>query len=165
MQKNGGEDSGTFGYAGIPVPAGCYSILLARVQGHEPDSAGLTARDELNRRVQSSARSSTSASLLSALAVVDALLDRKEDAVREIENAVSMLPIEKDPYEGPSVLANSAVVHAWTGATDKAFAELGVLIKIPNGVYYGQLKRDPLWDPLRKDPRFDRLLAELAPKE
>jgi TolB-like protein/Flp pilus assembly protein TadD len=165
MQKNGGEDNGTFGYAGIPVPAGCYSILLARVQGHEPDSAGLTARDELNRRVQSSTRSSTSASLLSALAVVDALLDRKEDAVREIENAVSMLPIEKDPYEGPSVLANSAVVHAWTGATDKAFAELEVLIKIPNGVYYGQLKRDPLWDPLRKDPRFDRLLAELAPKE
>jgi hypothetical protein len=64
----------------------------------------------------------------------------------------------------PSVLANSAVVHVWTGATDKAFAELDVLTKIPCGVYHGQLKLDPLWDPLRKDPRFDKLLGELAPK-
>ena len=131
------------------------------MQGHEPDSVALAARDELNQRVQSS----SGALLLSALAVVDALLDRKEDASREIESAVSMLPIEKDPLEGPGVLANSAVVHAWTGATDKAFVELEVLIKIPGGVYYGQLKRDPLWDPLRRDPRFDRLLAELAPRE
>jgi TolB-like protein len=161
LQKNGGEDNGNFGFAAIPVPAGCYSILLARLQGREPDSAALAARDELNQRVQSS----SSAYLLSALALVDALLDRKEDASREIENAVSMLPIEKDPLDGPCVLANSAVVHAWTGATDKAFAELEILTKIPRGVYYGQLKRDPLWDPLRKDPRFDRLLAELAPKE
>jgi hypothetical protein len=56
------------------------------------------------------------------------------------------------------------VVHAWTGATDKAFTELDVLARIPRGVYYGQLKLDPLWDPLRKDPRFDKLLGELAPK-
>ncbi len=172
LQKNGGEDNGDFGYAGNAVPAGCYSILLARVQGHEPDSVALAARDELNRRVQSSSSDFSRhngetrlPNILSTLAVVDALLDRKEDAVREIESAVSMLPIEKDPLDGPCVLANSAVVHAWTGATDKAFAELEVLIKIPGGVYYGQLKRDPLWDPLRKDPRFDRLLAELAPKQ
>jgi len=161
LQKNGGEDNGNFGYAAIPVPAGCYSILLARMQGHEPDPAALAARDELNQRVQSS----SSAYLLSALALVDALLDRKEDASREIENAVSMLPIEKDPLDGPCVLANSAVVHAWIGAADKAFAELEVLAKIPRGVYYGQLKRDPLWNPLREDARFNKLLAELAPKE
>ena len=79
LQKNGGEDNGNFGYAAIPVPAGCYSILLARMQGHEPDPAALAARDELNQRVQSS----SSAYLLSALALVDALLDRKEDANRE----------------------------------------------------------------------------------
>ena len=160
LQKNGGEDNGNFGYAAIPVPAGCYSILLARLQGQELSSTFLTSRDELNKKVQSS----SSAYLLSALAVVDALLDRKEDANQEAENAVNMLPIAKDPLDGPCVLANSAVVHAWTGAVEQAFTELEVLTTIPRGVYYGQLKRDPWWDPLGKDPRFDKLLAQLAPK-
>jgi TolB-like protein/Tfp pilus assembly protein PilF len=160
LEKNGGKDNGNFGYAAIPVPAGCYSILLARLQGQELNSTFLASRDELNQKVQSS----SSAYLLSALAVVDALLDRKEDANREAENAVNMLPTEKDPLDGPCVLANSAVVHAWTGAVDRAFTELEVLTTIPRGVYYGQLKRDPLWDPLRRDPRFDKLLAQSAPK-
>ena len=159
LAENGGEDNGNFGFAAIPVPAGCYSILLARLQGQESSPPFFVTRDELSKKVQSS----SSAYLLSALALVDALLERKEDANREIENAVSMLPIEKDPLDGPCVIANTAVVHAWTGAIDKAFSELEVLAEIPRGVYYGQLKKDPLWDPLRKDPRFDKLLAELAP--
>jgi hypothetical protein len=158
LGKSGGEDNGTFGYAAIPVPAGCYSILLARLQGQESSPAFSVTRDELNKKVQSS----SSAYLLSVLALVDALLDRKEDGIREAENAVAMTA--KDAVDGPSVLANSAVVHAWTGAVDRAFTELDVVTKIPRGVYYGQLKRDPLWDPLRKDPRFDKLLAQLAPK-
>jgi hypothetical protein len=160
ISHSSGKDSGNFGYAAIPVPAGCYSILLARLQGQELNSTFLASRDELNQKVQSS----SSAYLLSALAVVYALLDRKEDANREAENAVSLLPAAKDPLDGPCVLANSAVVHAWTGAVDQAFTELEVLTTIPRRVYYGQLKRDPLWDPLRKDPRFDKLLAQSAPK-
>jgi TolB-like protein/Tfp pilus assembly protein PilF len=160
LEKNGGEDNGGFSYAAVPVPAGCYSILLARLQGQQTTPSFLATREQLGKSVQSS----SSAYLLSVLAVVDALLDRKDDANAEIDHAVSMLPIEKDPLDGPCVLTNSAVVHAWTGATDKAFTELDVLAKIPRGVYYGQLKKDPLWDPLRKDPRFDKLLAELAPK-
>ena len=161
LQKNGGEDNGNFGYAAIPVPAGCLSIMLARLQGQEFGAAALASRDELNKRVQSS----SSAYLLSALAVADALLDRKEDANREAENAVGMLPVAKDPLDGPCVLANSAVVHAWTGAVDQAFTELELLTTIPRGVCYGQLKRDPLWDPLRKDARFAKLLAQLAPQD
>ena len=42
---------------------------------------------------------------------------------------------------------------------------LGPLAKTPNGIYYGGLKLDPLWDPLRKDSRFDKLLDELAPRD
>jgi hypothetical protein len=39
------------------------------------------------------------------------------------------------------------------------------LPKTPNGIWYGQLKLDRYWDPLREDPRFEKLLAELAPKD
>jgi hypothetical protein len=60
---------------------------------------------------------------------------------------------------------NLAVVYAWTGELDLAFETLASSAKTPAGIYYGQLKRDPLWDPIRKDPRFEKLLAELAPKD
>jgi hypothetical protein len=57
------------------------------------------------------------------------------------------------------------VVYAWTNELDLAFETLEPLVKIPSGIFYGSLKLDPLWDPLRKDPRFDELLAELAPPD
>jgi len=48
---------------------------------------------------------------------------------------------------------------------DLAFEKLTTSVRTPAGVHYGELKLDPSWDPLRKDPRFDKLLAELAPKD
>jgi hypothetical protein len=65
--------------------------------------------------------------------------------------------------DGPTVLTNLAVVYAWTGQIDQAFNQLAISAKTPHGIYYGQLKKSPLWDPLRKDPRFDELLRQLAP--
>jgi hypothetical protein len=62
--------------------------------------------------------------------------------------------------------ANVAVVYAWANQSDVAFEQLNMLIKVPGYVVtYGDLKTDPRWDPLRKDPRFEKLLAELAPKD
>jgi hypothetical protein len=63
------------------------------------------------------------------------------------------------------MMTNLAVVYAWTDDFDLAFETLAPLTRAPAGVDYGQLKLDPYWDPLRKDPRFDKLLAELAPKD
>ena len=157
----GGEDDGNFGYATVPVPAGCYSILLARLQGENPDAnpSFAEAREQLSQRVRASPGN---ALLLSALGIVDALLARKEDSIKEARRAVEILPISKDAMDGPGVLANLAVVYAWTGEPDLAFEQLGVLAKTPAGVYYGQLKADQLWTPIRNDPRFEKLLAELA---
>jgi hypothetical protein len=76
-----------------------------------------------------------------------------------------MLSISKDALEGPGIVMNLAVVYAWTNEFDRAFETLSLLTKTPFGIFYGQLKRDPYWDPLRKDPRFEKLLAELAPKD
>ena len=67
--------------------------------------------------------------------------------------------------DGPDIQMNLAVVYSWTGDLDLAFETLNPLTKTPGGAYYGNLKRDPYWDPLRKDPRFDKLLAELAPRD
>ena len=166
-RMNGGEDEGWFAYGDHPVPVGCYSIMLARLQGEQPGAKSNFAetREQLNQKFQKSSGNAEIACLLSNLAVVDALLGQKEAAVAEAKRAVEMLPISKDALEGPGIVMNLAVVYAWTDEFDRAFETLSPLTKTPFGIFYGQLKRDPYWDPLRKDPRFDKLLAELAPKD
>jgi TolB-like protein/tetratricopeptide (TPR) repeat protein len=160
----GGEDDSNFGYATVPVPAGCYSVLLSRLQGNQPgaDSSFVEAREELNQKVRAAPGN---ALMLSALAIVDALLAHNEDAIKEAQRAVEMLPASQDAMDGPGVLANLAVVYAWTDQPDLAFDQLAVLAKTPLGIYYGQLKADQLWTPIRQDPRFQKLLADLAPRD
>jgi TolB-like protein/tetratricopeptide (TPR) repeat protein len=164
-KMQGGEDEGWFAYGDYPVPVGCYSIMLARLQGEQPGAKHNFAetREQLNQKIQKSLRNA--APLLSQLAVIDALLGQKESAVAEAKRAIEMLPISKDALDGTGIVMNLAVVYAWTDEADLAFEKLGPLTKMPFGIFYGQLKRDPYWDPLRKDPRFDKLLAELAPKD
>jgi hypothetical protein len=98
---------------------------------------------------------------------VDALLGDKEKAIAEAKRAVEMLPISKDAVEGPFIDANLAVVYAWTDEVDLAFETLiPLMTKTPFGtLLYGDLKTNPIFDPLRKDPRYQKLLAELAPKD
>jgi hypothetical protein len=161
---DGGNDEGDFAYGGADVPVGCYSIFLARLQGEETGANGSFAetREQLNERVQ---KAPENAPFLSKLAVLDALLNNKEIAIAEAKRAVELMPISKDAVFGPPVQLDLAVVYAWTNELDLAFETLSPLTKIPNGLFYGELKRDPYWDPLRKDPRFTKLLAELAPKD
>ena len=149
---------------GLRAPVECFSILLSRLQG-EPFNANPTfieTRQRLNEKVL---KLSGNAKALSQLAVVDALLNNKETAISEGKAAVEMLPSFKDAVDGPLVLANLGVVYAWTGELDLAFATLEPLKKAPSYIGYGDFKCDSLWTPLRKDPRFDKLLAELAPRD
>ena len=68
--------------------------------------------------------------------------------------------------EGPFIAVNLAVVYAWTDEPDLAFKTLVPLGKRSTAAFsYGELKLDPYWDPLRNDPRFDKLLAELASRD
>ena len=160
----GGEDSGQFAYGTRPVPIGCYSILIARLQG---ESAGANpkfaeTRQQLNQKVQ---KSPENALLLSQLAVVDALLDNKETAVSEAKRAAETLPVSKDAVDGTAILMNLVLVYVWTSELDRAFEILVPLTKMPAGFCYGQFKLDPYWDPVRKNPRFEKLVADLAPKD
>jgi serine/threonine-protein kinase len=103
-------------------------------------------------------------SLLSNLAVIDAALGRKEDALREGQRAVELLPISKDTLDGPPLVSNLAWIYAWTGERDLAIEQLAIVAKIPCGPSYGELRLDPKWDSLRGDPRFEKIVASLAPK-
>jgi serine/threonine protein kinase/Tfp pilus assembly protein PilF len=164
LKMKNGEDDGYFAYAAISVPIDCYALLLARLRGEPPDSNSefVEARQQLSQKVM---KSPGSAQLLSQLAVVDALLSNKESAVEEAKRAVEMLPIPKDAIDGPCLVINLAVVYAWVNEPDLAFATLALMTKTPSGICFGQLKREGYWDPLREDPRFEKLLAELAPRE
>ena len=103
--------------------------------------------------------------MLSLLAVVDALLNNKETAISEGRRAVQMLPVAKDVIAGAAPLKNLAMVYSWSEDLDQAFDLLSSLSKMPFGIYYAQLKREPYWEPLRKDPRYQKLLAELVSRD
>jgi TolB-like protein/Flp pilus assembly protein TadD len=149
---------------GAKVPRKCLEIWLARLRGRNPATeVRFTAdRDQLKRNVEAHPEDAV---LLSMLGIIDAALGRKEEAIQEARRAVEMLPVSEDGETGPSLISNLAVVYALTNEPNLAFEELNVSVGITGGVDYGELKLDPAWDPLRTDPRFDRLLAQLAPKE
>src|SRR5262249_3588407 len=101
---------------------------------------------------------------LCVLGLIDAALGRKEDALREGQRAVELVPLEKDAINGPRMIAQLAMIAAWAGDKDLACEQLAMAIRPPAPVTYGQLKLLPFWDPLRGDPRFEKIVASLAPK-
>ncbi|HXM27170.1 MAG TPA: TIR domain-containing protein [Chthoniobacterales bacterium] len=161
LEKMKGEEDSKFAYGESPVPIGCYSILLARLQGEDPNAQPTSAetRQLLRRKVEASP---TNAALLSNLAVVDALLGHKEDAISQAKRAAEMLPISRDAMDGPNISINLAIVYAWTNEPDLAFQNLEAMSKVPYGVFCNYLKLGSYFEPLRKDLRYDKLLADLA---
>jgi serine/threonine protein kinase/TolB-like protein/Flp pilus assembly protein TadD len=98
------------------------------------------------------------------LGLIDAALGRKEQALREGRRALELAPIAKDSLDGADVLYFYAVICAWTDERDLAIEQVDTLAKIPAGVSYGDLQLSIYWDPLRGDPRFEKIVASLAPK-
>jgi TolB-like protein/Flp pilus assembly protein TadD len=100
----------------------------------------------------------------SLLGLIDAGLGRKEEAVREGRRACELVPMSKDAVIGLELITKLATIYAWTGQNDLALEQLAVSAQAPFGVHYGDLKLDPVWDPLRGDRRFEKIVASLAPK-
>src|SRR5881296_2429174 len=98
------------------------------------------------------------------LGLILAGLGRKEEAIKEGKRAVELLPESQDAFDGPEATASLAQIYAWTGESDEAFRLLDHLLRIPNGLTIPMLKLDPVWDPLRKDPRYQALIDKYAPK-
>jgi len=138
--------------------------LLARIKGDaaEARAAFTAARAQQEEAVRARPDDGPTFCLLG---LSDAGLGRKEEALREGRRALELTPVAKDANDGPQVLYFFAVICAWTGERDLAIEQLETLAKMPLGVSYGDLRLDPHWDPLRGDPRFDKIVASLAPKE
>jgi serine/threonine protein kinase/Tfp pilus assembly protein PilF len=104
---------------------------------------------------------------LCVLGLIDAALGRKDLALDEGRRAIALTPLEKDVSNGSLVLQYFAITAAWTGDKELALQQLEAGLRAPNAslmLSYGALKLFPVWDPLRGDPRFEQIVASLAPK-
>jgi TolB-like protein/Flp pilus assembly protein TadD len=85
-------------------------------------------------------------------------LGEKEAAIAEGKRAVNLLPESQDALEGPKATLELAKIYTWTGETDHALQLLDHSLSTPSGITVSSLKLDPVWDPLRSDPRFQALI-------
>jgi TolB-like protein/tRNA A-37 threonylcarbamoyl transferase component Bud32 len=148
----------------IPFPNSWCQGLAARLRGDQSTAraAFTNARRELEQSVGSQPNYAQG---LCALGVLDAALGNKQDAIREGERAVKLMPASKSAVDGPALMRYLAIIYAWTGEKDRAIEQLTEAVKLPvAGMSYGQLRLNPLWDPLRSDPRFEAIVTSLAPK-
>jgi serine/threonine-protein kinase len=151
-------------------PKAWFLGVAARARGEvDASRAAFTqARADVDKMLE---RSPRSFKLNSLSAVIDAALGRKDDAVGEARHALELVPRTGSATVAPGAACNQALVYAWTGQPDQAFALLDDLTRKPAGINlmyqpsYGDLRLNPVWDPLRKDPRFEALLQRLAPVE
>jgi TolB-like protein/Tfp pilus assembly protein PilF len=145
-------------------PKAWFEAIIAIAKG---DSARATAAFSAARTIleQRLAIKPEDARTLAVLAQVDAGLGQKELAIQEAKHAVDLMPVSKDIYDGALVLEGLAQVYTWTNEPDRAVELLQKLVSMPSYVNYARLKLYPIWKPLRGDPRFEKIVNSLAPKD
>ena len=146
--------------------------VVARLQGDETfaRAAFMRARAQQEEEIRDHAGwpgepNADNAALLSDLGLIDAGLGRKEEALDEGRRAMELGRSVKDESTEPYAKINFAMICSWTGEAELALEQLEAVTKAPGDYTYGNLRLSPLWDPLRGDPRFEKIVASLAPKE
>ena len=147
----------------VLLPRGFWKGLLARMQSdstaaHEAFAA---ARQEIEQLFRDQP---DYAPALCSLGLIDAGLGDKEKAITEGRRARELLPVEKENTNGVHMIEFLAVIYAWVGEKDRALEELTTAVHTPGIISYGHLRLNPFWDPLRGDPRFEKIVNSLAPK-
>ncbi|MGC2354365.1 MAG: FlgO family outer membrane protein [Candidatus Udaeobacter sp.] len=148
---------------GVNYPYAYWEGVVARWLGDsaKAQAAFTAARREVEQIVE---QQPDFAAALSLLGMIDAGLERKEEALREGRRACELLPISKDAVDGADIAINLAQIYAWTGEKDRAIEQIEAVEGLPNILSYGLLKLHPYWDSLRGDPRFEKIVTSLAPK-
>jgi TolB-like protein/Flp pilus assembly protein TadD/predicted Ser/Thr protein kinase len=138
--------------------------VVARLQGNETSArAGfMRARAQQEEEIRAHP---DDVNLLAELGLIDAGLGRKEEAMSEGRRAMELARSVRDSDSEPYVNTCFAFICAWTGERELALGQLETLTKTPGDYTYGNLRLNPMWDPLRGDPRFEKIVASLAPKE
>jgi TolB-like protein/class 3 adenylate cyclase len=149
---------------GVNFPHAYWEGVVARWQGEstKAQAAFTAARNEVAKTVE---KQPDFAAGLSLLGMIDAGLGRKEEALREGRRACELLPISKDAIDGVALAVNLAQIYAWVGEKGLAIEQIAAVERVPNLLSYGFLKLSPIWDSLHGDPRFEKIVASLAPKE
>ena len=106
-----------------------------------------------------------------ALAVAYAILDEKSQALNEAQRAMTLVPSSKDRLSGPGYEENLALIETIIGENSRAISTLTRLLQTPYGGWLynpapitpALLRLDPIWDPLRVDPAFQKLCEEKQP--
>ncbi len=148
---------------GAPFPRAWCEGLVARIKGDEGSARNLFTRaaSEAEKAVIDQPQY---AGAICAAAVIQAFLGNKDAAIRGGRQAVELVPMSKDAVDGPLLAGYLAMIYAWTGEEDLAIEQLRLVTSVPSYVSYGYLRLRPLWDALRGDPRFEEIVASLAPK-
>jgi TolB-like protein/Tfp pilus assembly protein PilF len=147
----------------IPFPKTWCQGVVARMRGDSTAArtAFTAARDEAQKMVR---EQPDYAEAFCVLAMADAALGHKEDAIREGRRAVELLPVTKDSITGSRLLEFLTLTYAWTGEKEWALEQLAAVARMPGYLSYGHLRLHPFFDSLRGDPRFEKIVASLAPK-
>ena len=119
----------------------------------------IRARVNFGRIIKSNPQSGYVCYYHAYLGLAYAGLGRREEAIREGKEAVRMMPISKDAVMGPELVSYLADIYMRCGEHEAAIDQLETLLSLPG--YYmtaNILRIDPLWDPIRSNPRFKRLV-------
>ena len=142
-------------------------FFLALAQEYAGDIAGAraTAQQMLGPLETLCKKDPDNPNFVSVLSLIHAVLGQKDAAIKEAERAVTLLPSGKDAVDGPRQAENLASVEALVGDKNRAIPRLERLLEIPytNFLTPALLRLDPQWDPLRGDPRFQKLCEEKQP--
>ncbi|HMF45126.1 MAG TPA: protein kinase, partial [Candidatus Udaeobacter sp.] len=150
----------------VPPDFGGKYYVIGFAQQALNDSVGaqtafLKAKDVVSAQLK---RSPDDARIHAQSAKVLARLGEKNAALLEAQRARELLPEDKDAFGGPEITAAAAEVHAILGNNADAVKILEELLSRPSWITVGGLKADPVWDPLRNNPRFQALLKKYGGK-
>ena len=156
LAKDGCNDEG------IPFPRAWCEGMVAQVGGDQTaaHAAFTRAREETENLLR---EQPNYAEALCVLAVIDAALGKREQAIQEARRASEMLPVSKDALIGARVADYRAITHMLAGDKKGAIEQLSNATQRPGGLNYGELRLHPYFDNLRGNPDFERIVNALAP--
>ncbi len=142
-----------------------FFLVLAQENAGDIVGARATAQQMLRPLEPLSHKDPDNLNVALALSVIHAVLGQKDAAIKEAERAITLLPRGKDAVDGPKNEENLAFVEVLVGDKDGAIPRLQHLLQIPynNCLTPALLRLNPQWDPLRGDPRFQKLCEEKQP--